>query len=55
MMGTYILTIVILVGGGALTTVQAEYTTKMKCEVAKDSHREKLTTAHIILANCTAK
>jgi hypothetical protein len=55
-MGTYILTMVILVGsGGALTTVQAEYTTKMKCEVAKDSHREKLTTARVILANCTAK
>lgn len=58
MMGvTHILTMVILsLSGGSLTTIEAEYKTKLACEKAIETHREKLTSAgKIILADCTEK
>lgn len=58
MMGVaHILTMVILsLSAGSLTTIEAEYKTKMACEKAIEIHREKLTSAgEIILADCTEK
>lgn len=58
MMGvTHILTMVILsLSGGSLTTIKTEYNTKVTCEKAIETHRQKLTSAaKIILADCTEK
>jgi hypothetical protein len=56
-MGIYILTLVIITSsGGPITSVAVEYTSKEKCEYAKNLNREQLHAwAKIALATCTPK
>ena len=54
-MNTFVLTMVLMIPGHAMTSFTQEYTSKQKCEEAKAVNREALTNGNIVLATCTAK